>query len=154
MTCFSSFFCQIMAKNEEKPIMEIYGWVIHNFPVVCKWTRWIRPMTIRVRIQSECVCNMRDVATLPDLTVLRVQLWIRTSFYSLTCSWALLRGRLCPEPSLDNFERVAKYKIHCGGLSQVLWIVKKVPTSVVYSLHCLHQCTLACSLRQDQRWWQ
>ena len=23
--------------------MEIYGWVVHNFPVIRKWSRWIRP---------------------------------------------------------------------------------------------------------------
>ena len=36
-------FCQIIAKNEEKHVMEIYGWVIRNFPDIRKWTRWIRP---------------------------------------------------------------------------------------------------------------
>ena len=40
---FLFIFCQIIAKNEEKHIMKIYGWVIHNFPVVCNWTMWIRP---------------------------------------------------------------------------------------------------------------
>ena len=39
---FFFIFCQIIAKNEEKHIMEIYGWVVCNFPVVHKWTRWIR----------------------------------------------------------------------------------------------------------------
>ena len=40
---FFSIFCQIIAKNEEKHIMEIYGCVVRNFPVVRKWSRWIRP---------------------------------------------------------------------------------------------------------------
>ena len=34
---FFFIFCQIIAKNEEKHVMEIYGWVVH------KWSRWIRP---------------------------------------------------------------------------------------------------------------
>ena len=38
-------FCYNLAKNEEKHIMEIYRWVVRNFPVVHKWTRWIRPLT-------------------------------------------------------------------------------------------------------------
>ena len=43
---FYFLFCQIIAKNEEKHVMEIYGWVVRNSPVVCKWTRWIRQKTI------------------------------------------------------------------------------------------------------------
>ena len=42
---FFFIFCQIIAKNEEKHVMEIYGWVVRNFPVVRKWSRWIRPMS-------------------------------------------------------------------------------------------------------------
>ena len=40
---FFFIFCQIIAKNEEKHVMEIYGWVVRNFPVVRKCTRWIQP---------------------------------------------------------------------------------------------------------------
>ena len=43
---FFFIFCQIIAKNEEKHVMEIYGWVVRNFPVVRKWTRWIRPKCV------------------------------------------------------------------------------------------------------------
>ena len=43
---FFFIFCQIIAKNEEKHVMEIYGWVVHNFPVIRKWTRGIRPKTL------------------------------------------------------------------------------------------------------------
>ena len=45
---FFFIFCQIIAKNEEKHIMEIYGWIVRNFPVVRKWTRWIRPKYIHL----------------------------------------------------------------------------------------------------------
>ena len=42
---FFFIFCYNLAKNEEKHIMEIYRWVIHNFPVIRKWSRWIWPIT-------------------------------------------------------------------------------------------------------------
>ena len=42
--CVFLNFCEIIAKNEEKHVMEIYRWVIRNFPVVRKWTRWIWPI--------------------------------------------------------------------------------------------------------------
>ena len=43
---FFFIFCYNLAKNEEKHIMEIYGWVVRNFPVIRKWTRWIWPWSI------------------------------------------------------------------------------------------------------------
>ena len=42
---FYFIFSYNLAKNEEKHVMEIYGWGVRNFPVVRKWSRWIRPMT-------------------------------------------------------------------------------------------------------------
>ena len=36
---FFFIFCYNLSKNEEKHVMEIYGRVVRNFPVVCKWTR-------------------------------------------------------------------------------------------------------------------
>ena len=36
---FFFIFCYNLAKKEEKRIIEIYGRVVHNFPVVRKWSR-------------------------------------------------------------------------------------------------------------------
>ena len=38
---------------KKKLVMEIYGWVIPNFPVVRKWTRLIRPKLELVMILLE-----------------------------------------------------------------------------------------------------
>ena len=43
---FFFIFCYNLSKNEEKHIMEIHGWVVCKFPVIRKWTRWIRPKTV------------------------------------------------------------------------------------------------------------
>ena len=47
---FFFIFCYNLAKNEEKHIMKIYGWVVRNFPVVRKWSRWIRPKSLLQKI--------------------------------------------------------------------------------------------------------
>ena len=49
---FFFIFCYNLSKNEEKHIMEIYGWVVCNFPVVRKWTRWIQPLCLLIYISK------------------------------------------------------------------------------------------------------
>ena len=45
---FFFIFCYNLSKNEEKHVIEIYEWVVRNFPVICKWTRWIWPKSVRI----------------------------------------------------------------------------------------------------------
>ena len=48
---------------KKKFIMEIYRWVVRNFPVIRKWTRWIRPLAcpgeIRVPLFLERVFPLK-----------------------------------------------------------------------------------------------
>ena len=65
---FFFIFWQIIAKNEEKHFMEIYGWVVLNFPVVRKWSRWIRPMPLASFITRSFLV-FRSWATRKDLVI-------------------------------------------------------------------------------------
>ena len=68
------------------------------------------------------LCNGGDVATLPASNDLRVQIWIRTSFYSLRRvaeSYSSRSAVTCEPSSLDNLETVVK-TAHCGCRSQAL----------------------------------
>ena len=110
----------------------------------------IQLLWVRVRMHSECLCNMGDVAALPDLDVLRVQMWIRTSFYSLTCRWVSLTLEVGCDPSLLLWTILKQLqRLPTVRLSQVtsLWIVGKY----INQLHYLYTTCMDAHLARSGR---
>ena len=122
---FFFIFCYNLAKNEEKHIMEIYGWVVRNFPVIRKWTRWIRPLNQHL-VKYEC-----HLSFWPD----KAAMW---GEIQLLCGWLYEKSRskqfISKHPTIFKWGSEMSYAslntifvimVHIGSVA-LLWHNEKV----------------------------